>query len=292
MKVDYIILGAQKCATSTLFAILANHPSIEACKVKEPHFFSTSNDWKMNLAKYEKLFCKRSDAKYLESSTSYTFFPHRRLGIWNDLYEYNCKMKFIYLVRNPIDRIVSNYMHNNHKGYTDADIEKIIFKNPLFINITRYYTQIMPFIRKFGRESILIIDFEDVINNREGVLRRISEFFEIDFDGFKYYEQVHCNKSIDRRMKYCHLIIPDPLLNEIRKRFPNTWHLFLKTTKKDKKKPRLSKQLQKAILHMLDFEINSLQELLGKDLTIWKKIKSESDERLAESSRQTIAKEK
>lgn len=271
MKVDFIILGAQKCGTSTLFDILAQHPSIEACRCKEPHFFSTSNNWKRDLPEYEKLFKKRNGTKYLEASTSYTFYPHRRLGIWNDLYEYNPNLKFIYMVRNPIDRIVSSYMHNYQRGYTSEPIEEIIFKTPLFIDITRYYTQVIPFVKKFGRKKVHILDLEDMKNKSEDMLRGISEFLNIDFREFQNYKGVHTNKSIGGHKVNYKFDHPKGVFKIIRHLFPGLWQLMLKHSRREfKERPTLRKAYREAIHHVLDLDINGLQRLLEKDLTAWK----------------------
>lgn len=110
MKVDFIILGAMKAGTSTLYEILKNHPEISFCKEKEPHFFSITTDWRNETEKYHKLFNKEKGKIYGEASTSYSLYPECNLNIWHDIYAYNKKMKFIYIVHNPIDRVVSHYM--------------------------------------------------------------------------------------------------------------------------------------------------------------------------------------
>lgn len=165
MKVDFIIIGAGKCATTTLSTILANHPEVCFSRVKEPCFFCKSRDWRKGLSEYEKLF--DGDAKVCgDASTTYTCLPTFNLEIWNNIYEYNNNMKFIYMIRNPIDRIISHYMHTFQRGYTNLSIEEAIKKIPIFIDITRYYTQISPFIEKFGRQNVLIILFEDFMQDR------------------------------------------------------------------------------------------------------------------------------
>ena len=140
MQVDFMIIGAQKCATSTLFKILNNHPSIIGCNHKEPHFFSTSNNWKRDVSTYHALFKEQEGALYFEASTTYTFYPLRNLHIWNDIFDYNPNMKFIYLVRTPVDRIISSYMHTYERGYTELNIEDALIKERLYIELTRYYT--------------------------------------------------------------------------------------------------------------------------------------------------------
>ncbi|WKN33487.1 hypothetical protein PZB74_09100 [Porifericola rhodea] len=91
MKVDFIILEAHKSGTTILFDMLNRHPSIVGSNNKEAHFFSTTPDWKKDLRTYERLFTEQADTLFMETSTSYTFYPLRNLNIWNDLYEYNSK---------------------------------------------------------------------------------------------------------------------------------------------------------------------------------------------------------
>jgi len=204
MLVNFMIIGAQKCGTTTLSEILRNHQSIVGCKQKEPHFFSETKNWKNSLDEYHSLFEEGSDVLYFEASTSYTFYPYRNLNIWDDIYEYNPDMKFIYLVRNPIDRIISGYVHAFEKGHTDLPLEKTLVRGSFQIDITRYYTQIYPYIRKFGTESVLIVDFDDFINKRDKVLSQISEFLSVDYGKFSIDKDVHLNKSIGGKEKKHH----------------------------------------------------------------------------------------
>ena len=67
MKANLIILGAQKCATTTLFKILTRSPRIVGARVKEPHFFSSCADWTANLLALEIAALERLMEKDLAS---------------------------------------------------------------------------------------------------------------------------------------------------------------------------------------------------------------------------------
>jgi len=268
MKVDFMIVGAQKCGTTTLFDILDSHLSIVGSHPKETHFFSCSSNWRKELPEYEKLFKSREDSLYFEASTTYTFYPLRNLRIWDDIFEYNPKMKFIYLVRNPIDRIVSSYMHTYERGYTDLKLEEALIEKRLFIDITRYYTQINPYIKKFGIQNVLIIDFDDFIHHRESVLQEISGFLNIDFNLFKNYQNVHSNVSGDSSKKHHKFDNPSISLKIIRKLFPPLWNRMVDNSKRHfKEKPVLTDEFKEMIINMLELEIIELQKLLNKDLS-------------------------
>ena len=278
MKVNFMIIGAQKCGTSTLFDILADHPSVVACAQKEPLFFSDSKDWKKELQNYEKLFDSENCKLLFEASTTYTFYPLRNLEIWNDIFEYNPDMKFLYLVRNPIDRIISSYMHTYQRGYIDLSIEEALIANRLFIDVSRYYTQISPYIKRFGRNNILLIDFDDLNNKRKDTLHTISEFLGIDFEKSKNYESVHSNVSIGthtRHHQFDMLAVRLIVLSQI---FPPCWVSFLKpfwkvATRKSKRsfseKPKLSNVYKRMIINMLELETDALQKLINKNLSHW-----------------------
>lgn len=273
MKVDFMIIGAQKCGTSTLFNILSAHPDIVSCREKEPHFFSYRKDWRKDLKGYEQLYEQKNGVLYFEASTSYTFYPHGNFSIWNDLYEYNPHMKFIYIVRNPIERIVSSYMHAYQRGYTNLTIEKEIVENSLIFDVTRYYTQIKPYIERFGRNNVLLIDFDDFNKKKRATIQSISTFLGVEFEKFKNYENVHANISLGKNKKHYKLDNLSFQLKVLRRFFPSIWRNVSDNSKRlFKKKPALSRQYQKMIIHMLDSEIDCLARVMNKDLNHWKMV--------------------
>lgn len=274
MKVDFMIIGAQKCGTTTLFDILDSHPSVNGCRPKELHFFSSSKNWNNDLQEYHSHFSKEEDVLHLEASTTYTFYPLRNLRIWKDIYDYNPNMKFIYLVRRPLDRIISSYMHTYEKGYTDLKIEDAIIKDRFYLDITRYYTQIKPYIRQFGRDKILIIDFDDFISQRQPVIDRIAEFLAIDVSKFSNYEKAKSNVSVGGQKKHYKFDSPSVPQRIIRKFFPPLWRMITDNSSRAfSKKPVLSIEYQEMIFNMLELEIRELGALMNKDLSDWMVIK-------------------
>lgn len=271
MKVDFMIVGAQKCGTTTLFDILDGHPAIEGCRGKEPHFFSTSRDWKKDLHKYHRLFNdKEKDVLHFEASTTYTFYPLRNLRIWSDIYDYNPNMKFIYLVRNPIDRIISHYMHSYERGYTDLSIEEVLIKSRQYIDITRYYTQIRPYIEQFGRDNVKIIDFEDFIDQRKNVIEEISNFIGVDDSAFADYEQVRSNVSVGGSKRHHKFDSPPLPLRLVERFMPSIWNKIADNSERTfSGKPVLSSELQEMIVNVLELEIKELGRLMKKDLGKW-----------------------
>lgn len=277
MKVDFMIIGAQKCGTTTLFNTLVRHPSIAGCSNKEPHFFSTAEDWRRELPAYERLFPEpeTEDTLYAEASTSYTFYPVRSKHIWDDLYEYNPQMKFIYIVRRPIDRVVSGYMHAYERGYTDRSIEEAIVAERSYIDFTRYYTQIAPYIRRFGRSQVHIIDFDDLVRDREQVLEELAGFLGLDPAGFDLANEVHANVSVGSDKRHHKYDEPSLYPRLLRRFAPALWRK--KVDNADRRfdaKPLLSKDDQEMIVNMLELEVTAMEQLLDRDLSHWREVRT------------------
>ena len=270
MQVDFMIIGAQKCGTTTLFNILNSHPLIVGCSHKEPHFFSKSDNWRRDINQYQNLFPKTEGSLYFEASTSYTFYPLKNLSIWDDIFDYNPNTKFIYIVRNPIDRVVSAYMHSYERGFTNLSIVEALKNERAYIDRTRYYTQISPYIKKFGRSNVLLIDFEDLVRQKKVALEQISNFLSVDVKQFKDINQTHLNVSVGghkKHHKFDSLSLP---LKAIRKFSPPLWDKITDNSKRSfSGKPTLNPELREMIINMLELEILEMQKLMQKDLGKW-----------------------
>lgn len=270
MTVDFMIVGAQKCGTTTLYDILNAHPSIVGSQPKEPHFFSTASDWRRELPNYHRCFDFKPGKLHFEASTSYTFYPYRRLRIWEDIYDYNPQIRFIYLVRRPIDRILSAYMHAYERGVTDLPVDEAVLKDRMYVDATRYYSQIAPFIRRFGADRVLVVDFDDLNDCRADVVRRLAGFLGVDAGGFRGYDQVHANRSIGgnkQHHRYDRLPLP---MRAMRRLLPAVWQRFTDNSARSfRAKPAMSEACAESVIEWLRLDVAALEGLLGKDLGHW-----------------------
>ncbi|NNC83466.1 MAG: sulfotransferase family 2 domain-containing protein [Flavobacteriales bacterium] len=273
-KVDFMIIGAQKCATSTLFRILDKHPLLNGSSNKEPHFFSNTEDWESGLQDYHSLFNFQPGHLTFEGSTTYTFAPHRNPHIWDDTYSYNPEMKFIYMVRNPADRLVSAYMHAYERGYTDTDLVTAIQNEPYFMDVTRYQMQVRPYMDRFGKDRVLLIEFEDFNQHRGEVLESVAGFLGVDSDGFNDWDAEYDNPSIGGQK-------PNVAFDQARwwhrvveRISPKLWQrLTDNSSRAFDQKPVFPADTLKHILLELEPDIQFLEKELNKDLHQWREIK-------------------
>jgi hypothetical protein len=90
-------------------------------------------------------------------------------------------LRLIYMVRDPIDRMLSHYLHNvgggyDHRPLTDA------FADPesAYVTRSRYFFQLEPYLAAFGEERIAIVAREELKRDRPATMRRVFTFLGVD----------------------------------------------------------------------------------------------------------------
>ncbi len=278
--VDFMIIGAMKSGTTTLGQILSMHPEICFSREKEPHYFSKSSNWEKNIEEYKTLYNPTKNQICGEASTTYTCYPEFNKDIWQVLYDFNPKLKLIYIMRDPIERIISHYMHNYLRGYTSESFEKIVFKQSTYINRTRYYLQIKPYIQLFGQEQVLLLTFEEFIANKKIILNKIANFLEIDATKFGNFNNIHANKSVGSTKNNVKVekIGKNPFVKNIKPLLPK---ILIQTTKDVlfdftrrnlNEKPHVSETVKKVIYDLLILDMLEIEKLMGRKITEWKSL--------------------
>ena len=122
MLPGFVILGAQKAGTTSLFKYLSQHPQVRSPMKKEVHYFdlnfSKGSTW------YRAHFPRRSDTDCgsagngekeitFDSSPYYLFHP----AVPERLKAMLPQAKFVVMLRNPVDRAYSHYWHEVELGY-------------------------------------------------------------------------------------------------------------------------------------------------------------------------------
>ncbi|MBO6605849.1 sulfotransferase [Psychroserpens sp.] len=266
MKVNFLIIGAAKSATTSLSEILSRHPDICFSHLKEPQFFSQP-DWRNNLKKYHSNF-KRKAKLYGEGSTNYTKRPLFNPNICEDIYEYNADIKLIYIMRHPIDRIISQFIHLYNRGYeTSKDLDALVKSNSNYIDTTRYFHQIDPYISKFGRNNVLLLFFEDFISYPQKTTDIVCNFLNIDKVKIDS-KVINQNKSFDRRVLHYKYDDPKTFWTKLKKLGLIAKNYFNKEFLDDK--PIISIDTRSYILNELVDEIKAIEGLTGKNLDHWK----------------------
>ena len=180
MLPNLLIIGAAKCGTTSLHEYLALHPEVEMSEQKELQLFNR-DDWRDRLDWYAAQFPCGAPVRG-ESSPTYTFHPFLP-SVPERVREVMPETKFIYLVRDPIERAIANYVEMyslklEHRPI-DVALSDLDPANPHLCS-SRYATQLERFLACFDSEQILVLDSGELRNEREDSLYRVFDFLGVD----------------------------------------------------------------------------------------------------------------
>ncbi len=195
---DFIIIGAMKCATSTLHVQLAAQPGIYMTEPKEPNFFSDPHIWKRGLDWYGALFGDAGEGELCgESSTHYTKLPTYPETVARIAAHTRRETRFIYILRHPIDRLISQYIHQWSEGAISEPIDTAIESHPELIAYSRYAMQLEPYREAFGEDRILPLFFDRLTANPQEELERVCAF--IGYGGQPRWQVEMAEENVSRQ---------------------------------------------------------------------------------------------
>ena len=191
MRVDFIIGGTQKGGTSALDSFLRQHPEICMPETKkELHFFDREEEDR-DYKKYHANFQPKPNHRVIgEASPIYMYWETAPYRIWR----YNPKMKWILVLRNPVERAFSAWNMETKRG-----AEKLSFKEAIELEAERcrealplqhrvysyidrgfYAHQVRRLFNVFGKDNCLVLLNEDLRANHEKTLRAVFDFLKVD----------------------------------------------------------------------------------------------------------------
>jgi hypothetical protein len=205
---DVVIIGAQRCGTTTLFHTLARHPQIAASTTKEVHFFD--NNYQRGQLWYrahfptvfERRWRERSGRPLLacEASPYYLFHPHAPARLKALLPH----ARLIVILRNPVERAYSHYHHSVRRGYEQLPFDEAVdreeerlagevdrmladpgyFSFPhqrrSYCNRGIYVDQLEAWCRLFPRDQLLILHLPDLTRAPALTWSRVFGFLNIE----------------------------------------------------------------------------------------------------------------
>jgi hypothetical protein len=174
-----MIIGAMKSGTTTLYSYISQHPNICPCIVKEPEFFSENQGHGANVEQYSELWNFNPDHhKYvLEASTGYTKYPSEP-NVANNIKAYGISPTFIYIVRNPFERIESHYNFSINTKWFNP---KILITHDRYVSLSNYYIQLEQYCKNFSSKDIMILDFDELVTYPKNLLRFLYNRLKLNY---------------------------------------------------------------------------------------------------------------
>lgn len=204
---DYLLIGGQRCGTTSLQEVLTQHPNVTSARLmKGVHYFDTA--YHRGLPWYQTHFPTRLQAGWTQRRTGspllvgdaspyYLFHPLALERIANDL----PGVKLVALLRDPVERTISHYKHEVRRGNEPhqleaaldlepvrlaGEAERIVAEQPRYNSFphqtfsytarSRYVDQIRRVRSLFGADSVLILQSETFFADPEAVYTRVLDF--------------------------------------------------------------------------------------------------------------------
>ncbi|OKH37067.1 sulfotransferase [[Phormidium ambiguum] IAM M-71] len=219
---DFIIIGAQKCGTTSLYQYLIQHPQIVPASQKEVHFFD------LNFAKgvdwYRQQFQTVSEGLITgEASPYYIFHPL----VAQRIYELFPQVKLIALLRNPVERAISHYYHEVRLGFEKLSLEDAIaqesarlkgetakmladanyysYNHQHYTYLSRgiYAEQLKHWMQFFPKEQLLVLPSEELYNQPNMILNQVLEFLQLPSFQLTQYEKYNSGEYPEVNQEIC-----------------------------------------------------------------------------------------
>ncbi len=288
---DFVVIGAARCATTSLYAYLRQHPQVHMSPEKETDYFSlgdlpphqvppgASRYRARTQAEYERQFAGAGTAVAVgEASPTYLFYPRsaermRRLipGA-----------KLICVLRDPVERAYSHYALARRSGFEPlADFEAGVAAEEArwrldpsmrhtYVRASLYHDGLRAYFERYARERILVLRFEDFAADAAATMREIYRFVGVD-EGYVPDVGVRYNRSLLPRNAF---------VREAFGRHPRLRRLLLRNLPPRvatrigdllmRRPPGLDREIRERLLPRFDADVRSLERLLGRDLAPWR----------------------
>ena len=163
---DFIVIGAMKSGTTSLHHYLSCHPDIAMTTVKEPTFFTAEGNWDKGLDWYRKQFGSDGTLRG-EVSPDYTKFP-RHAGVPARMHATLPHAKLIYLVRDPIERLISHYVDAYSFRRANGPLNEVLrdAEGRHYVACSKYFLQLEQYLPFYDFEQFLVVATEDLAARR------------------------------------------------------------------------------------------------------------------------------
>ncbi len=194
----FIGIGAARSGTTTLHDYLERHPQAFVPRHKEVHYFSFAfpsfkHPQALTEERYRAIFAATGRAPARgEISPSYLWF----LDTAKRIHEFDPKLKLIAMLRNPVERFISDYSYGVEHGEIEPPIEEFVdagiegleqdgvaaqsFHPTSCLWKGLYGTLLQPYLQAFPRDQLLIILLDDLVNRPVEVQEALCRFLEIE----------------------------------------------------------------------------------------------------------------
>lgn len=299
MLPNFIVIGAAKSGTTSLYHYLAQHPEIYMSPVKEPRFFaleghsldfpgqpvppSVRTTTRTTLESYEQLFAGvRSERAVGEASVIYLPHPRAPEAIARRIPD----VRLIAVLRDPAERAYSSFLYQSLVGYeTCAEFEEALAVEPERIRDDWpwwchyrdqgfYHRHLSRYLERFDPDQIRLYLYEDYSRDPHAVLADLFRFVGAD-DSFRANVATRHNPSGRARSRRAQTFLnyPHPAKEALKTAVPERWRRRLITMLQSAnlERPPMRPETRAELVAGYAEDVGRLETLLGRDLSHWRR---------------------
>lgn len=286
--VDFIGIGAARCATSWLANILRTHPDVCLSDPKEIRFFNeclipvgakkgkNNPNFRRGLDWYEAHFAHARAGQVCGEFTPIYFCDETAPRAIQRNFP---KVRLILSLRNPIDRAYSHYwQHRWWQVHEIPSFEEAIDRNLGYLEMSLYARQLKRYLGFFSPQQIFVTLFEELTNSPQAELERLYRFLGVGPNPIEDFSVLDRNPSLSvrsNRLKHTARTASQVLsgigLGSVQRNLrrmgvDRLWHSLMS---KPRANPRLSEGTRKRLQRYFADDVAALEGILGRDLSIW-----------------------
>lgn len=273
----FLIIGAMKAGTTSLFDRLATHPDIGMASNKEPDFFIAEKNLGRGLDWYCSLFAGTEHALARgEASTSYSKCTEFA-GVPQRIHALLPEVQLVYLLRDPIDRIRSMYQHNVLQGRERRPIDEAVLTDGMYVGGSSYALQMEQYLAVFPAERLHVLTVEDLRASPEAALRELCAHLGVNWYPPLLSHDPRSNATAERRADTAaaRLLKRTGHLERLQRHAPRGLKEFGKRILTRDPAPALNSTWQAAtdveLRDRLQADVTRLESLLGRSLDSWRR---------------------
>jgi len=287
MLPHFVIVGASRAGTTTLFTLLQQNPQIFMPRKKELHFFYKDKLYIDGLAWYERQF-KRSKKDQLIGEASPPYFHSgiirdvqgkHKFDLNNDsatrMHQLMPNARIIITLRNPVTRSYSQYWKNVWEGHEKSETYKQAIEDELkgnrppdqsamcWLYKNNYALHVQKWIDLFSKENVHIMIFEEWIKDIPNSMRKLEEFIGVDYLPRDNNSVGIVNAGRTERISGVSLI------GKSLSKLPIIKNIY-KGVATQSGYPKMDDQLHLKVTEYFSDSISELEKITGKSLQIWR----------------------
>jgi len=293
----FMILGAAKAGTTSLYAYLQQHPQIYLSTPKEPNFFAYGDapppdlagpaadvvrrNAVMTRAAYEQLYRGVRGEHAIGEASVTNLWPRA----CERIKAYVPEAKLIAVLRQPAERAYSHFLHNRRLGFEPlTDFAQALADEPnrvqqkwppplCYQQMSHYAEDLQNYMAHFPREQLHIYLYDDFVARPQQMLQEIFQILGVD-ETFVADRQIRYNRARLPRYQWLLRFLRQPHWSKtwLKLFLPTPWRSGMARTLQhynQQKPPPLVPSLRHELSHLFQQEIEQLQGLLGRDLRHW-----------------------